>query len=96
MSSNEMMNIGFAIEDFFRKSGFIKEFFQGRLISDWKKIVGDLIAENTKIVKLEGTILTIKVENSVWKNELYFRKKEIINMINNRYNMLLISDIILK
>jgi len=93
MSSKTISQLSLAIEEFFRKAGYEREFFQGKLINDWSNIVGKLIADNSKIVKFEGTILTIKTNSSVWKNELYYRKNEIIDMINKKYKMKLVSDI---
>jgi len=93
MSFKTALQLSQAIEEFFRKAGYEREFFQGKLINDWGNIVGKMIADNSKIVKFDGTVLTIKTNSSVWKNELYYRKNEIIEMINKKYKMKLVSDI---
>jgi len=37
---------------------------------NWVKIVGANIAENTKIERIEESILIVKVSSHIWKNEL--------------------------
>jgi len=36
----------------------------------WEDIVGPEIAKNTKIVRIEESILLVKVSSHIWKNEL--------------------------
>ena len=61
-----------------------------------KKTVGDPINKNTKIQKFKNGILTIKVSNPVWRNELQLQIKEIIQKIKNEESSLLIKEIKLK
>ncbi len=37
---------------------------------NWKNIVGEEIAKNTKPEKIEENILFVKVSSHIWKNEL--------------------------
>ena len=36
----------------------------------WKNLVGDNIAKNTKIERIEESVLIVKVSSHIWKNEL--------------------------
>jgi len=36
----------------------------------WENIVGDNIAKNTKIIRIEESVLIVKVSSHIWKNEL--------------------------
>ena len=37
---------------------------------NWEKIVGEDVAKNTKIVRIQESTLFVKVENHIWKSEL--------------------------
>lgn len=93
MSYKAPTELGKAIEEFFIRFGYENEYLKGRVINEWKDVVGDLIAENCVIKSFDGNILTLKTESSVWKSELFYRKKEIIEKINSRYNKKIVSDI---
>lgn len=47
----------------------------------WKAIAGDVLAEESRIGRKEGTTLYIHVTNSVWMQELIMRKKELLQRI---------------
>jgi len=38
--------------------------------NNWSSIVGDNIAKNTTPLKIENSILIVKVNSHIWKNEL--------------------------
>ena len=46
------------------------------------KIVGTKIAENTTAELVDFNVLTIKVKNSTWRNELYLKKDIILEKLN--------------
>lgn len=57
----------------------------GDVIRDFNRIFPEL----KKVVKAIGSekkILTLKVENAAWRNELKFKENEIIQKINSFYN----------
>ena len=49
------------------------------LVFGWKMLLGDLLAERARILKLERNVLFVSVKNNVWMQELVLRKAEIIN-----------------
>jgi hypothetical protein len=88
--------LGSAIEEFFKKFGYEKEYLQGKIMADWKDIVGEAMASRVKILSFDSDILTVKTENSVWKNEVFLRKAELVKLINNRYNQKIVTEIYIK
>ena len=75
-------NINETIEELLSLKGLNKAKEQGNIELVWKKAVGKTIYENTTIKNIKNKVLTIKVKNSVWRNELVFQKKEIIQKLN--------------
>jgi hypothetical protein len=58
----------------------------------FKEIFPDL--KNIAVaVRLEKSILFLRVENSVWRNELRIRQKYIIERMNNRFGEQIIKSI---
>ena len=47
----------------------------------WKDIAGDVLAEESRIGRREGSTLYIHVTNSVWMQELIMRKQELLQRI---------------
>jgi len=50
----------------------------------WKNELGSSIINNTKVINYNKGILFIETSNSVWRNELFFQKKTIINKLNKQ------------
>ena len=59
----------------------------------WEDIVGKEIAERTRALRVENGVLLVKVNSSIWKQELHFNKLIILEKIRNFLNNNLISDI---
>lgn len=67
---------------FLKKNGLEKGVNQNKALLIWKEIVGKTIADNTSPEKVEHGILTVKTKNSSWRQELLFKKQEIIEKLN--------------
>lgn len=61
----------------------------------WKKIMGQLIAKNTRELKLRGQVLRISVESPALRNELMFAKEQIRKNINEEFKQQLVTDVII-
>jgi predicted nucleic acid-binding Zn ribbon protein len=92
----ELSELGSSIFELFKAFGYEDEYYRGKVRAEWNSIVGQKIASNVEISCFEGGVLTLKTNNSVWKNEIFFRRTEIMNLINQRYNKKLVSNINIK
>ncbi len=63
-----------------------------KVVSDFHLVFPTLekVATPVKIVKY---VLYLKVENSVWRSELNFRQKQIIDRINNHFGQTLVKSV---
>ncbi len=87
--------IGKMIELLINNNSKIRQHFNSYDISDcWKEVTGEKIASISKFVKFEKSTLYIKVENSVWKAELFYMKQELITRINKKNGKNILKDII--
>jgi predicted nucleic acid-binding Zn ribbon protein len=92
----ECTELGSSIFELFKAFGYEDEYYRGQVRAEWNSIVGQEIASNVEISCFEGEVLTLKTNNSVWKNEMFFRRIEIMKLINQRYNKKLVSNINIK
>jgi len=47
----------------------------------WNKILGKLLSERTKLIKVENKILFVAVSNNVWMQELILTKTELLQKL---------------
>lgn len=69
---------------------------QEQLKMKWTEIVGDQIANISRILKFEKGRLTIKTSSSIWLYELSLRKKEIIDQINEKLESKIVNELIIR
>ena len=59
----------------------------------WGAIVGKNVSSVTKAERVESGALIVRVETSVWRQELHMQKNEIIKKINKKIGTTAIRDI---
>lgn len=73
------------IYDKIDKNEGLKNVYNGfRIIEIWKEAVGGEILKNTSPIKFLKGILYVSVKNSIWLQELYYLKDEIIKKISDK------------
>ena len=77
-----MEKLDITIKDFLINTGLENGVNQQKAVIIWPKIVGTKIAENTTAELVDFNVLTIKVKNSTWRNELYLKKDIILEKLN--------------
>ena len=77
-----MEKLDITIKDFLVNTGLENGVNQQKAVIIWPKIVGTKIAENTTAELVDFNVLTIKVKNSTWRNELYLKKDIILEKLN--------------
>ncbi|MBN2788740.1 MAG: DUF721 domain-containing protein [Candidatus Delongbacteria bacterium] len=73
----------------YKKLGEITE-----LLSLWPKVVGKKLAKISRVIKFESSVLMIKVNSSIWRNEFYHIEDEIKNKYNAKLGYHKISKIL--
>ena len=79
-----MEKLDITIKNFLINTGLENGVNQQKAVTMWPKIVGIKIAENTTAELVDFNILTIKVKNSTWRNELYLKKDTILKKLNKK------------
>jgi hypothetical protein len=60
----------------------------------WKEIVGEFMEKHTgEITALKGGILLVKIDSSACREELSYKKSEIILQLNQKFKKELVKEI---
>ncbi|MCS7078292.1 MAG: DUF721 domain-containing protein [Bacteroidia bacterium] len=86
------VNLSDCIHSFLEKSKLDTEMYQQVVINQWKEIVGEHAAEHTVSLFFKDKTLHVKLDNSCWRNELHYRKQQIIERINAYVNCQIILE----
>ena len=85
--------LGNALDEFLDHLGLRKKVREYDAVIRWESVVGREIAKVTTAVKIENGILTVRVNNSPWRNELVLLKADLIGKINNALGDMIVRDI---
>ena len=88
-----MQHIGGALKKLIKTERKEKGIAQQKALEIWSEIVGETVSKNTEPISIEHGILNIKTTTPVWRQELQFQKKKIIEKLNKKLNKKLIKDI---
>lgn len=74
--------LGRIIEAWIRRQGMESGLATGRLLEEWKNLVGPRIGAVSRPFDVRGETLLIEVEDPVWRNELSLLQGQILNQIS--------------
>ena len=88
-----MQELKAAIKTFLKKTGLEKGVSQNNALLVWEEVVGKTVSENTAPERVESGTLYIKTNNPTWRQELVFKKTDIIKKLNNKLGKNTIKEI---
>ena len=93
--SNEQ-SLGEVISDFLKESGWQQKLDEVQIITEWDKLLGATFGKYTNELFIQNRVLHIRLKSSVIRQELSYRKTDIVNQLNDAVGKVVINDIILK
>ena len=88
-----MKHLKKAIEEAIDGAGIKSALKQESAVLLWGEVVGEAVSAVTKAERVESGTLIVRVETSVWRQELHMQKEEIINKINRKIGTRAIREI---
>ena len=82
-----------AIEEAIESAGIKSALHQESAVILWGTVVGRAVSSVTKAEGVNSGTLVVRVESSVWRQELHMQKKEIINKLNKKIGTEVIREI---
>lgn len=61
---------------------FGKRVAEAEALGRWELAVGPAIAKHSKVVRVRDSVLVVEVEHPIWRSELHYRKKQILDILN--------------
>jgi predicted nucleic acid-binding Zn ribbon protein len=93
MGNKNFQNIQLVLNKVLKNYGLENQVKNEQLINNWEKIVGKKLSEKCIPIKIENNILILKSKNSIWRNELKLRQKDLLNIIYESTGNKLITNI---
>ena len=88
-----MQSLGDALQALVQSLGIEKQVEQYKIFETWNSVVGEQVAKVAQPERIHNGVLIVAVNNAPWRNELTFRKKEILEKIHLQTNSKSILDI---
>ncbi|MBC8318722.1 MAG: DUF721 domain-containing protein [Desulfobulbaceae bacterium] len=76
-----------------RRKNWAKKISQHAVFHIWPQVVGKDIAKRSYPYIIRGSVLWVRVSDSVWMQQLHFQKPLILDKINERLRSSVISDL---
>jgi len=88
-----MQKLKAAINNLLKAAGLEAGVSQNKALLIWDDVVGAKVSENTTPEKVEAGTLYIKASNPTWRQELMFKKEEILKKLNKKLGEKIIKEI---
>jgi len=88
-----MQKLKAAINSLLKAAGLDAGVAQNKALLVWDEVVGVKVSENTTPEKVEAGTLYIKASNPTWRQELMFKKDDILKKLNKKLGEKTIKEI---
>ena len=88
-----MQKLKAAINNLLKAAGLEAGVSQNKALLVWDDVVGVKVSENTTPEKVEAGTLYVKASNPTWRQELMFKKEEILKKLNKKLGEKIIKEI---
>ena len=89
-------SLGEIIQDFLKQSGWERKLDEDNIMTEWDKVLGPSLAKYTEEVFIKNKKLHIRLNSSTLRQELSYKKSEIVKDLNAAVGKDVINDIVLK
>lgn len=87
------MSLGEAIEFYLKSNGLKEKVLVEKAISEWPRIMGKSIADNTEKVWFNSGVFYVRMNNPIWRTELGMAKSKIKDILNKEMGSDLITEV---
>lgn len=93
---SNLIKVGDAISQLFKQEHLDTKIAQFTVKNSWKDIVGEVIAKNTSGIFFKNKTIFVTLGSAALKQELSFRKEEMLNNINKFCGSILVDQIVIQ
>ena len=96
MKKSNELTIKQAIDELLSHYQLNDNLYETRLTNAWEKMMGKVIAKHTLDIQLKKSILFIRLDSAVLREELSYAKQKIISILNRELKKDVIRDVVLQ
>lgn len=96
MRKSNQQSIGEILQQYLKENNLDKKLRRSHIIGTWETIMGKMVANHTKNMYFSDKVLFIELDSPGLRNELSFRKAEMIKKINTEAGEEMVKDIVFK
>ena len=85
---SNQQTLGQVIKDFLRQSGWERKLDEVKIMTEWDKVLGPSLAKYTEEVFIQNNKLHIRLNSSTLRQELSYKKSEIVKELNEAVGMI--------
>jgi predicted nucleic acid-binding Zn ribbon protein len=93
---SNLIKLGDAISQLFKQEKLDVKISQFTIKNSWKDIVGDLIANSTSDIYFNEKTIFVTLNSAALKNELSYRKEELVANINKFCGYRLVDQVVIR
>jgi predicted nucleic acid-binding Zn ribbon protein len=67
-----------------KNPSFSARLSEAAALGRWEVAVGALIAKQTRALKVQDAVLWVEVTHPIWRAELHYRKRQILEILNGQ------------
>jgi predicted nucleic acid-binding Zn ribbon protein len=95
-SNRDPKSIKLLIDMITKESGLDVKLLEASIPDIWIEVVGEMIGNHSKVLNTTNGKLFISTDSSTWKTEIFLRRQEIVDKINNRLGKPHIKELIVR
>jgi len=93
---NNQQSLAEVIQDFLKQSGWERKLDEVKIMTQWDQVLGPSLAKYTEEVFIQNKKLHIRLKSSTLRQELSYKKSEIVKDLNSAVGKEVINEIVLK
>ena len=86
-------DVSTVLKTIMNKYQLTEEILKEQIFANWESLVGKEISKMCKPVEFNDNELILRAKNTVWKQELATRQKDLLNLLNGRIKASLVKRI---
>lgn len=97
MKRTNTQSISELISEFLANNPKLRQkLLENRIVQAWSQVLGPSIMDYTQDIYVKNRILYVSLQSSVWRNELFMRRKKLVENLNERAGAEVITDIVFR
>ncbi|MBQ2024199.1 MAG: DUF721 domain-containing protein [Alistipes sp.] len=88
--------VGELMEQLFKSPNIAAKIAEGSLPDIWRRVVGPVVAEQTRQVRLVRGVLFVHITSAIMRNELMMRRDALVRAINKEAGIDIVVQLIVQ